>query len=102
MWIAVLNDGTSITQKQYEPKKYSDLRHLVSRLGYEYNGTTIWLPSDLIDYRYGGSVSASLGGNANVDSYWIQGTFQTDFKKIRMRFYTGENKIDVEASHRNG
>lgn len=102
MWIAILKDGTSITQKQYEPKTYSDLRHLVCKLGYEYNGTTIWLPNNLIDYRYGGSVSSSLGGKTNVDSYWIQGTFQSDFKKIRLRFYTDKHKIDVEASHING
>ena len=97
MWIARLKDNTLINQKESK-KLFSDISHLVIGLGFEYNGTVIFLPNNLLDYRYGGSASASLaGGEAKVDSYWIQGTFHSDFKKLRIRFYNNEKKIEVET-----
>lgn len=94
MWIAKLKDKM-VTQKDV---KFSEIKHLVIGLGFQYNGTTVWLPDEMLDYRYGGSASASLGsGKADVDSYWIQGTFRSDFKKLRIRFYNNEKKIEIET-----
>lgn len=96
MWIAKLNNGTIITQSKNEPSQFSEIKHLISSLGYKYHDSEVWLPDGLLDYRYGGSASSSLGDNPEVDSYWIQGTFHSDFRKIRIRFDNSVRKITVE------
>lgn len=98
MWIAKLKDGTLKTQESSDVP-FKEISHLVSNLGYKYNNSVVWLPKDLFDYRYGGSASSALGSaSLNVDSYWIQGTFNSDFRKIMIRFYNNENKVEVEVS----
>ncbi|MCK9433821.1 MAG: hypothetical protein M0R32_03145 [Candidatus Cloacimonetes bacterium] len=97
MWIAILKNGSKTTQKE-NPDGFFSIKNSVEKLGYEYKGSVIWLPDDLIDYRYGGSASSDLsGGKTNVESYWIQGTLKTNFQKIRIRFPNSGNEVNVEV-----
>ena len=97
MWIAKLKDETVITKDEHDPKPFSAIQHLVIRLGYKYRESEFWLPEGMIDYKYGGSATASIGGGITIDSYWIQAMFQSDFKKLRVRFHNLKNAVEIET-----
>ena len=96
MWITVLKNGNRFSQEESNGVAFGDIKDDVVRLGYEYHGTTVWLPEGLSNYRFGGSASYSFGSGSSVDSYWIQGEDQKSSLKIRIRFHIRERKIDIE------
>ena len=94
MWMAILENGTCVSQS--DGVCFGDIRDFVAKLGYKYNGTEFWLQKGLTDYRVGGSASCSIGAEAKIESYWIQGT-NHEGKTTRIRFHNGANKVEVES-----
>jgi hypothetical protein len=90
MWIAILKDGSEVTEKTH---KWSQIKDGINRLSYIYNGTRLDLPpsTEFIQYK---SASASLfGGNIEIESQTIG--FILNGKKILFRFYFKINKIET-------
>ena len=93
-WIATLNDGVEITEKD---RGWFDIKDQVKGLGFVLdNGTTLKLPDNMEKYDQAKTASANIdGSNLQIESRYL--SFKLGNKTVKVRVNENSNNISIEV-----
>ena len=94
-WVAVLKDGTTLSESAGTP--WSSVQDRIVSLSLSAGGTTISLPPNRVSYVQGKTASCPVsGGNAKIESRWIGFKSSSgDCTIVRVSEDTGKISVEV-------